>query len=162
MIPTPNISDTLVNNFTAGGAFYKLQLIPSIKIDQVINSKMRISGYFSWENTDESNGDDGLPEPISQVRIQVIRSKTFRLNYHYTISPTLLLHLGGGVIRYTNPDTVPPESANFDNTTLGIINAPGTGYPRIPSNATNNIGNNTYGGQALAIGPGNRGLAESR
>jgi Carboxypeptidase regulatory-like domain len=157
-IPTPNISDTLVNNFTAGGAFYKLQLIPSIKVDQVINSKMRISGYYSWENTDKSNGVDGLPEPISQVRIQVIRSKTFRLNYDYTISPTLLLHLGGGVIRYTNPDTVPPASSGFDNTTLGIINAPGTGYPRIPSNGTNNIGNNTYGGQALAIGPGSRGL----
>lgn len=155
LIPRSNLGDSLVNNFAASGAFYKLQLIPSIKIDHSFGANIRLSGYYSWENTDKSNGIDGLPEPLSQVRLQVIRSKTFRLNYDQTLSPTLLLHLGAGVIRYTNPDTVPPASADYDSTALGIVNAPGTGFPRI---AAGGLGNNTFGGLALAVGPGSRGL----
>ena len=47
MFPKPNIADTLVNNFSAGGAFWKLQQIPSIKIDHNFSEKAKISGYFS-------------------------------------------------------------------------------------------------------------------
>ena len=155
LIPKPNISDTLVNNFTAGGPFYKLTLIPSIKIDHSFSDNIKVSGYYSWENVDKSNGVDGLPEPLSQVRIQVIRSKTIRFNYDQTLRPTLLLHIGAGYIRYNNPDTVPPESANFDSTALGIPNAPGTGFPRFGGGS---LGGNVYGGMTLAMGPGNRGL----
>jgi hypothetical protein len=162
LIPPPNLGDSLVNNFSASGAFYKLQLIPSIKIDHNFGDNIRLSGYYSWENTDKSNGIDGLPEPLSQVRLQVIRSKTFRLNYDQTLSPTLLLHLGAGVIRYVNPDTVPPASSDYDNTALGIINAPGTGFPRLPNNiptgGATGIGNNTYGGLAVPVGPASRGV----
>ena len=73
-----------MNNFAAGGAFYKLQQIPSIKIDHNFGTSIKISGYYSLENTDKSNGVDGLPEPLSLVRIQEIRSKTLRLNYDQT------------------------------------------------------------------------------
>ena len=154
-IPRPNIADTLVNNFAAGGPFYKLTLIPSIKIDHSFGDNIKISGYYSWENVDKSNGVDGLPEPLSQVRIQVIRSKTVRFNYDQTLRPTLLLHFGAGYIRYNNPDTVPPASSGFDSTSLGIPNAPGTGFPRFSAGT---LGGNVYGGLALAMGPGNRGL----
>jgi hypothetical protein len=155
LLPKPNISDTLVNNFAASGAFYKIQAIPSIKIDHSFNTKAKISGYYSEEHTTKSNGVDGLAEPISQVRIQDIHSKTFRVNYDHSITPTLLLHLGAGVQRYHNPDTVPEESSGYDNKLLGIINAPGTGFPRFGGGT---LGGNTYGGMALPIGPGNRGL----
>jgi len=154
-IPKPNIADTLVNNFSASGAFFKLQAIPSIKIDHNFSEKAKISGYYSQENTNKSNGVDGLPEPISQVRDQIIHSKTFRVNYDHSLTPTLLLHLGAGVQRYHNPDTVPAESSNYDNTQLGNLNAPGTGFPRFGGGT---LGGNTYGGLAAAIGPGNRGL----
>jgi len=153
--PKPNIADTLVNNFSQSGAFYKLQAIPSIKIDHSFNDRSKISGYYSQENTSKANGVDGLNEPISQVRVQDIHSKTARINYDLNITPTLLLHMGAGVQRYYNPDTVPPESANYDNKLLGIVGAPGTGFPRFPGGS---LGGNTYGGLAPAIGPGNRGL----
>jgi hypothetical protein len=130
LLPKPNIADTLVNNFTASGSFWKLQAIPSIKIDRNFSEKAQISGYYSQENTDKSNGVDGLAEPISQVRDQIIHSKTFRVNYDHSLTPTLLLHLGAGVQRYHNPDTVPPESFNYDNKQLGNLNASGTGFPR--------------------------------
>ena len=155
LIPKPNISDTLVNNYAAGGPFYKLTLIPSIKIDHSFGDNIKVSGYYSWENVDKSNGVDGLPEPLSQVRIQVIRSKTVRLNYDQTLRPTLLLHVGAGYIRYDNPDTVPPDSAGFDSSAIGVPNAPGTGFPRF---AAGTLGGNVYGGLAIAMGPGNRGL----
>ena len=153
LFPKPNIADTLVNNYVAQGPFYKLTLIPSIKIDHSFNNSIKVSGYYSWQDVDKSNGVDGLPEPLSLVRIQVIRSKTFRFNYDQTLSPRLLLHVGAGYIRYRNPDTVPPESADFDSKSVGIPNAPGTGFPKFGG-----LGGNTYGGMALAIGPNNRGL----
>ena len=155
LIPKPNIADTLVNNFVAQGAFYKLQLIPSIKIDHSFGNNVKVAGYYSWQDTDKSNGVDGLPEPLSLVRIQVIRSKTMRFNYDQTLKPNLLLHVGGGYVRYNNPDTVPPESAGFDSKSLGIPNAPGTGFPRFGGGT---LGGNVYGGLTLAMGPGNRGL----
>ena len=39
--PKPNIADTLVNNFSESGAFYKLQAIPSIKIDHSFSGKIQ-------------------------------------------------------------------------------------------------------------------------
>ncbi len=150
--PKPNLGgDAYVNNFTMSGAFYKLQMVPSGKIDHTFNDKIKISGYVGTQTTDKSNGVDGLPDVLSRVRIQNIASLTTRVNYDQSFSPTLLLHLGAGFIRYRNPDTVPPVSSTFDLTTLGIIGAPGTGFPRI-----NAVGDSVLGGMALPFGTGNR------
>ena len=150
--PKPNLgSDAYVNNFTQSGAFYKLQQIPSVKIDHSFSDRIKVSGYVGTQNTDKSNGVDGLPELLSRVRIQNIRSMTSRVNYDHSLTPTLLLHLGAGFIRYKNPDTVPPVSSEFDLTSLGITGAPGTGFPRI-----NAVGDSVLGGMALPFGTGNR------
>lgn len=150
--PKPNLgNNAFVNNFTQSGAFYKLQQIPSVKIDHNFGDKIKVSGYWGSQNTDKSNGVDGLPDLLSRVRIQNIWSMTSRVNYDHTLTPTLLLHLGAGFIRYRNPDTVPPISSEFDLTTLGITGAPGTGFPRI-----NAVGDSVLGGMALPFGTGNR------
>ena len=152
--PKPNIgNDLYVNNFAETGDFYKLQQIPSIKVDQNFGSKFKLSGFYEAEDTTKSNGVDGLPAVLSQVRIQAIVSKIARLNADYTLSPTLLLHFGAGWQQHKNPDTVPPVAANYDNTLLGIIGSPGTGFPRISG-----IGDNVYGGMTPAFGPGSRNL----
>jgi hypothetical protein len=153
-LPKPNIgNDLYVNNFSQSGAFFKLQQIPSIKIDQNFGDRIKLSGYFAIEDTDKSNGVDGLPAALSRVRLQYIRSKTTRVNYDQTLTPTLLFHVGAGFIRHVNPDTVPVASFGFDLSTLGISGAPGTGYPRI-----NSIGDSVLGGLAVGIGPTNRSL----
>ncbi|MCX6613634.1 MAG: TonB-dependent receptor [Acidobacteria bacterium] len=153
-LPKPNLgNDAFVNNFTQSGAFFKLQQIPSLKIDHNFSDRSKISGYWGSQNTDKSNGVDGLPEQLSRVRIQNIYSMTSRLNYDHTIKPTLLLHLGAGFIRYKNPDTVPPISYEFDATKLGITGAPGTGFPRLGP-----IGDSVLGGMALPFGTGNHTL----
>ncbi len=154
--PAPNIgtANQYVNNYSASGAFFKLQYIPSIKIDQNIGDKRKISGYYSQEDTDKSNGVDGLPAVISQVRDQYIRYKTVRVNYDETISPTLLFHFGAGFERHRNPDTDTVASTGFCLTCIGINGAPGTGFPRISG-----IGDSTYGGMSPAFGPNSRVLA---
>jgi len=153
--PKPNIADTLVNNYVEQGPFWKLQAIPSVKIDHNFKETAKITGYYSQENTNKSNGVDGFPEPLSQVRDQIIHSKTFRVNYDQSLKPTLLLHLGAGIQRYHNPDSVPAESADYDSKQIGIIGAPGTGYPRFSAGT---LGGSTFGGMSAALGPGNRGL----
>ncbi|MCX6604187.1 MAG: TonB-dependent receptor, partial [Acidobacteria bacterium] len=153
-LPKPNLgNDAYVNNFTQSGAFFKLQQIPSLKIDHNFSDRSKISGYVGTQNTDKSNGVDGLPDVLSRVRIQNIWSMTSRVNYDHTLSPTLLLHLGAGFIRYRNPDTVPPISFEFDPTKVGITGAPGTGFPRLGP-----IGDSILGGMALPFGTGNRTL----
>ena len=154
--PKPNIgNDLYVNNFSQSGAFFKLQNLPSIKIDQNFGDNKKLSGYYSSLSTNKSNGVDGLPPDLSQVRDQYIREHTVRLNYDQTIRPTLLFHMGAGFLRHRNPDTVPVASSGFDLTSVGIVGAPGTGYPRIGAGS---LGDSTLGGLAVAIGPGTRGL----
>jgi hypothetical protein len=154
VFPKPNIgSDLYVNNFAETGDFYKLQQIPSLKVDQNFGTKFKVSGFVESQSTTKSNGVDGLPQVLSQVRIQYIKSQMARLNADYTISPTLLLHFGSGYQQHRNPDTVPPVSANYDNKQLGIVGAPGTGFPRIGG-----LGDNVYGGMTPSFGPGSRNL----
>ena len=148
--PKPNIgNDLFVNNFAESGDFYKLQQLPSLKIDQNFGSKFKVSAFSQTQSTTKSNGVDGLPQILSQVRIQYIRSQIPRLNADYTISPTLLLHFGAGYQQHRNPDTVPPVSANYDNTQLGIVGSPGNGFPRIGG-----IGDNVYGGMTPQLRTG--------
>lgn len=89
------------NNYQTPWLSSRTSEIPSIKIDQTIGTKGRLSGY--WQNTATAvqyavgpATGDGLPEPISQARGTFITGNTSRLNYDYTISPTILLHLGAG------------------------------------------------------------------
>src|SRR5260370_9188308 len=82
-----------------------------------------------------------------------MKGKTGRINYDQSLAPTLLLHPGGGIQRYRNPDATPASIASYDEAgLLGIKGAPGTGYPRIGGG---NLGDSTYGGMANQIGPTN-------
>jgi len=57
LFPKPNIgNDLYVNNFAESGDFYKLQQIPSIKVDQTIGSKFKMSAFYEAEDTTKSNG----------------------------------------------------------------------------------------------------------
>jgi hypothetical protein len=149
-LPQPNIgsANQFVNNYSQSGAFFKLQTLPSLKLDQNIGTKVKMSLYLAMENTNKSNGVDGLPPIISQVRDQYIRSKTARFNFDETLSPTLLFHFGAGFYRHYNPDQVTGASYGYDLAAIGQP-TPYLGYPRISG-----IGDSTYGGMAPAFGPG--------
>jgi Carboxypeptidase regulatory-like domain/TonB dependent receptor len=99
----PALSNSgLYNNYNGYNLGQRITDIPSIKIDQVLGSKQKLAFYYHHTNTSAQfttpNGNaDGLPDLLTGARGSIpIGGPTFRLNYDYTITPTLLLHVGGG------------------------------------------------------------------
>jgi hypothetical protein len=97
--PTPN---ALTNNYLNVYNTTRITGIPSVKIDQTIGSKGKLSFFWQRTKTENPNGNtifgrsDGLPDPISQVLGTFQTAPLYRLNYDHTITPTMLLHLGAG------------------------------------------------------------------
>lgn len=159
-IPNATNAASLVNNFALNTPFHKVQDLPSIKIDENPTSTARVSVYYAREITDKDVGQDGYPDPISIRRALHILGTNARVSFDQTLSPVLLLHMGAGVQRYANPDSSPASVTDFDEAgLLGIVGAPGTGFPRLSG-----VGTNTYGGlsqspsaTSTGFGPANRG-----
>lgn len=147
------INSALINNFERRYNFRKIQDIPSIKVDHNFTPNTKISGYYSIQRTDKDNGQEGLPDPISARRDQIIRSYTTRVNFDTSIRPTVLLHLGVGYQRYHNPDAAPESISTFDAAgQLGLKGGFMAGFPRITG-----LGG-AQGGLGFDIGPTNRTL----
>ncbi len=102
LVPNP-VNNAAVNNYPVIFPANKFQWIPSIKIDHALTNSIHLSGYYALTATDKDNGGDGLPDPISARRYQVIRSNTVRINMDDAIRPTLVLHAGVGFQRYHRP-----------------------------------------------------------
>lgn len=147
------INSGLINNFERRYNFRKIQDIPSVKVDHNFTANTKISGYYSMQRTDKDNGQEGLPDPISARRDQIIRSYTTRVNFDTSLRPTLLLHLGVGYQRYHNPDAAPEVISSFDAAgQLGLKGGFMAGFPRITG-----LGG-AQGGLGFDIGPTNRTL----
>jgi hypothetical protein len=145
LIPATTNS-AVTNNFAQFYTNYRREQIPAVKIDEVLPDNSKLSFYLSKQMVHQLTGPDGLPYPISAVRVQSIYGTTPRLNYDRAISPTILLHLGAGAQRFHNPDSSPPEVLQYD--AVGRLGFTGSatspaGFPRInglsfgmgPSNA---------------------------
>ena len=111
--------------------------IPALKLDHSLGSRAKVSYYWSTTETAVQYctplcGSDGLPDPITVTRGTFIESHTQRVNFDYTLSPTVLLHLGAGYAHNDFKDNAP--TTNFDlNGVLGIAGAPvGTDGGRFP------------------------------
>jgi hypothetical protein len=155
----PAQNQALINNYTLSAKFSKVQAIPSIKIDHNFSDRSKISGYYAQQRTDKDVGQDGIPDPISSRRSLFIMSRNVRINYNYSITPTLLFHIGAGIIRYRNPDTSPPGITGFDEKgLLGILGTEGPGFPRITGIGSGNFGGINSALGSGGIGPVNRGL----
>jgi hypothetical protein len=90
---------------------YRHTTIPSFKIDQNVSSKIKVSGYYSatWTYSPNANGYTNLEEPATP---QVQHAQTIRINYDQTITPTLLLHLGAGLLYFDSPQYPPTVNAS--------------------------------------------------
>jgi hypothetical protein len=131
----PAVSNGLsINNWEQVYPNNKQMNVPSIKLDHNFSEKMKASFYVSRFSTNQYVNPDGLPIPLTQLRILYERNDTWRSNFDYTLRPTLLLHLGIGYIRYRNPDVMLDEVKNFDSVgKLGLKGSALTpsGFPRI-------------------------------
>jgi Carboxypeptidase regulatory-like domain/TonB dependent receptor-like, beta-barrel len=105
LIPTPfcvagglcNVNSAL-NNFQNTQPIGRSTFIPSLKLDQLIGTRDKLSFYWSRTGTycKQCYGEDGVPQPISGSFGAGIYSHVERLNYDHTVTPTVLLHLGVG------------------------------------------------------------------
>ncbi|HEY1240408.1 MAG TPA: TonB-dependent receptor [Bryobacteraceae bacterium] len=91
----------VVNNFQNTQPVDRDTEAPSVKVDQLLGTKNKLSFFFSRTMTYTANGygQDGLPQPVSYTFGGGIYSHRERLNYDRTLTPTLLLHLGTGYDR---------------------------------------------------------------
>jgi len=94
-------SSALVNNIVPSFPSHTITNFPAYKGDQQLGSKMKLSVYWSESSnirqySPGTGNADGLPDTITQARGNFIGSHTERLNFDYSITPTLLLHVGGG------------------------------------------------------------------
>ena len=96
LIPLPT-SSALINNYLTSYANPRLTYIPSVKLDYQLSAKSKLSGYWSRTSTNTPN-NSALPIPITSATASNIVANTVRLNFDQTLTPTLLLHLGVGLV----------------------------------------------------------------
>ena len=126
MFPMPNNASPVFNYSIPGFSDYRHTTIPSIKIDQMINSKIKLAGYYSVTKT-FSPETNGFTQPFSVATVQDSLAQTVRLNLDDTVTPTLLLHFGAGLLHTTNPSVTP----TFDQSNLypAGVPFPSTNFP---------------------------------
>ena len=112
MFPLPNNPSPVFNYSIPGFSDFRHTTIPSIKIDELLSSKLKLSGYYSVTKTysPENNGFEGQYLPLSVATVQNSLAQTVRLNLDDTVTPTLLLHFGAGLLHTTNPSVTPTFS----------------------------------------------------
>jgi hypothetical protein len=92
----------LYNNYNGYNLGERITDVPSIKVDQIISAKQKLSLYFHNSVTNAQfttpNGNaDGLPNLLTGARGSIpIGGPAYRANYDYTVTPTLLAHVGLG------------------------------------------------------------------
>ncbi len=97
LIPLPTNPTALINNYLVSYANPRLTYIPSVKMDYQLSAKSKLSGYWARTSTDTPN-NAALPFPITAATASNIIAYTTRINFDQTLTPTLLLHLGVGLV----------------------------------------------------------------
>ncbi len=120
LLPGPTNPSLLANNYQNPYISTTTTTTPSIKGDQVIGPKDKLSFYYSKIRNQEpiAVGANGLPEPLSTDSGTDIRSNTERLSYDHIISPTVLLHLGAGFMQSSLGQ---PAESTFNAAQIGLI-----------------------------------------
>ncbi|HEY6346674.1 MAG TPA: TonB-dependent receptor [Bryobacteraceae bacterium] len=122
LVPQPTNPNLIANNYQNPFISTTTTTVPSVKADQSLGPKDKLSFYFSKIRNQEpvAVGANGLPEPISTDIGTDIRSNTERLSYDRIISPTLLLHLGAGFMQSSLGQPVAPGAA-FNAAQIGLV-----------------------------------------
>lgn len=119
----PNLGGLVNNELQPAYSNYRHTTIPSFKIDQNLSTKMKISGFYNQTYTYSPNAN-GLPEILAPTTDQNTRAQTIRINFDDTLAPTVLLHVGVGLV-YDNQDQYPP----FNNAGQILGWGPNQQYP---------------------------------
>jgi Carboxypeptidase regulatory-like domain len=120
--PSPG-NNNLTSNLSASVSGGQYSAIPSLKVDQIISQKDKLSFYWSRTNAESAvntgpQAADGLPFDIGAYRGAFIPTSTYRLNYDRTLTPTILLHFGAGYLGTSFSDRAP--FLNFNPSQFGL------------------------------------------
>ena len=153
LIPNPTDPTRLTTNYLPNFPTDRVTTNESVKIDHQLSSKAKISGTWLTNGSGAQfstslNGSEGLPTVITQTRGTFSRSMNWRLNFDYTVSPTMLWHVGVGSLQYLLDDHSP--TTNFDQSSIGLFGVPNPGK-RFPS--LSGLANASTGG-GPNMGPG--------
>jgi hypothetical protein len=164
LIPQPGNSNTALN-LVPSFPNDRVTTNESVKLDHQLSSKAKISGTWTTnasgaQYSQSLNGSEGLPPTITATRGTFSASYNWRVNFDYSLTPTLLLHFGAGLTLYQLNDHSP--TTNFDQTTLGLTGTPNPGgrFPSISGlcAASTAQGSNilpcTGTGGMMSMGPG--------
>src|SRR5579872_1715189 len=153
LIPLPT-SSGLINNYLPTYTNPKYTLVPSVKGDYQISARSKISGFWSLNRQDNPN-NSALPAPERSGQPRLVNSNTYRLNFDETLTPTLLLHFGAGLL-----DTrINDHTDRFDPVAqLGLTGTNSTLFPVIGAvvGAPNSTLLGNQGGMNYNTGSGNQ------
>jgi hypothetical protein len=124
--PKPE-NNQLTQNWNVQTANNTLTFIPSVKMDYSLSAKAKLSGYWS-RNSFNTTADDGLPIDITAGVPNTFLSHTVRLNLDYTLRPTMLLHIGTGLMVNRMRQLAPQ---GVDTKATFHINTQAKGFPYI-------------------------------
>ena len=127
LVPLPGNGATALNLIPAF-ANDRVTTNESVKIDHQLSAKAKLAGSFltnatSTQYSQSLNGSEGLPPTITATRGSFTTSFNWRLNFDYTLRPTLLLHVGAGSVTYPFNDHSP--TTDYDQVkNLGLTGTP--------------------------------------
>jgi hypothetical protein len=136
----------------------------SIKIDHQFTPNLKLSGSYltnatATQYSQSLNGSEGLPPAITATRGSFTASFNWRANLDWAIRPTLLLHVGAGLVLYPFNDHSP--TTDFDQVkNLGLTGTPVPvgRFPSIAGLCATGTGSNTTPctgtGGMMSMGPG--------
>jgi len=161
-LPTNTTNATGFQDFTDSYTNHRQQTVPSIKLDHSLSAKAKVSFYWGRTDVAPYPATDGMPFPITSANPSLIRSYTSRINFDYTLTPTLLLHLGVGLLTADDSEQGPGAPLGSAYDVLGYFGLKGTGttqvLPTVGGPAPGfsggpNTGGGIYGGYTPRIGP---------
>ena len=153
-IPMPT-GPGVINNYLPTYLNPKYTLIPSVKGDYQVSSKTKISGFWSLNRQNNLNASP-LPPPARNGQPRLVNSNTYRLNFDETLTPTLLLHFGAGLL-----DTrINDHTDRFDPVAqLGLTGTNSTLFPvlgAVVGAANSTLFSSQGGGLNYTTGSGNQ------
>ncbi|MDQ6666083.1 MAG: carboxypeptidase-like regulatory domain-containing protein, partial [Acidobacteriota bacterium] len=132
---TDPISDTLLNNIPNIGTCCPVfdQTTIGVKIDHIVNSNHRLSGYYNHEKRIRNNspgGRWGIPPgtPTDVYQLQNTPGNLARFTEDWTISPSVINHFGAGYNRFGNLNYSAFINQDWPGK-IGLQNVPQTNFP---------------------------------
>ena len=126
-VPLPNQGTALINNYFNPFTSARITSSPAVKGDQNFGSKARLSFTYTSNKTDSAvqalgGLAEGFPSLISRNAGTFESGPSSRLNFDYTISPTMNYHVGIGYSMFSFFS--PPLDRNYNALTdIGLRGA---------------------------------------